>query len=779
LILVGGFASALWVMACWALLDRVERGRIEAAISRESTEAGRLAAGVAAGLEREVRLRAGVADVFAQDQLVQRVLTQVNRGGAAWHAGRDRRVQRPADSALGRLDRYIAVAKERLALDALWVGDAAGFGIACPEPAKADSPVGVRYDDRLYFRAAASGHSGYQYAYGRTTNVGGLFFSAPVHVAGRFAGFTVAKLNVDALYEWFRQVDALLVDANGVVILASNRAYELRALPDAGVFRMSPEERLSQYGRTEFLPLQLASRRDARYPVLQMMGNGDEPVTVRSISMPGLALTVSVYRAVPEIAAIEAEHRLLLPLASGVGVLLVAVVGTLFGYLQHVHSSRHQLARQKQQLDDAQRLAMLGSWELDSASSVVTLSDETRRMFCFDGATSQTSFDQFLRSVHDEDRDRVLAAYRDSLAGDGAGEIVHRIVLPGHRIKYLHQRWHSDTDESTQRKCTRGFVQDITASHEAASRLRLAASVVECANEGICITDAQSRIVEVNPALCTLTGYGRDDLIGHTPRLFKSGRHDADFYQMMWQALRDKGHWYGELWNRRADGGSYAVRLAVSAVTDAAGRVTHYVGTMADITPAKLYEAQLENIAHFDVLTHVPNRLLLADRLRQAIAQAERTRAFVAVCYLDLDGFKPINDTHGHDAGDKVLVEIAQRLAACLRGGDTVARLGGDEFVLVLGLAALEDLATATTRMIEEVARPMTVAGRTVSISASVGVSIYPRDGLESDALLRHADEAMCRAKRAGKNRVEDYAHDAAVEISAAEDAAREAGAES
>jgi diguanylate cyclase (GGDEF)-like protein/PAS domain S-box-containing protein len=296
--------------------------------------------------------------------------------------------------------------------------------------------------------------------------------------------------------------------------------------------------------------------------------------------------------------------------------------------------------------------------------------------------------------------------------------------------------------------------RDVTAAKRAEARLRLAASVFEHSHEGICITDGQERIIEVNPAFCELTGFDREAILGQTPRIMKSGLQDRAFYAAMWQAIAEWGHWQGELWNRRPDGELYAERLTISAVCDTCGQPSHYVGVQSDVTAAKRYQEQLERIAHYDPLTGIPNRALLADRMRQAIAHSRRAGTLLAVCYLDLDGFKPINDRYGHEAGDRLLIEIAGRLERCLRGGDTVARLGGDEFVLLFaGIAQPRECLMAIERALDTVARPVELDGRPVTLSASIGVTLFPEDDATPDTLLRHADQAMYRAKQEGRNR--------------------------
>ncbi|MCX7174469.1 MAG: PAS domain S-box protein [Proteobacteria bacterium] len=296
--------------------------------------------------------------------------------------------------------------------------------------------------------------------------------------------------------------------------------------------------------------------------------------------------------------------------------------------------------------------------------------------------------------------------------------------------------------------------RDITERKRGENQLRLAASVFKNSGEGIVITDADNLIVDVNEAFSAITGYSRSDVLSKNPSLLKSGQHDKEFYAALWQALANDGHWQGEVWNRRRNGEIYVERLTISAVHDSAGKLTHYVAVMSDITETKQYQERLEKAAHYDELTGLPNRVLFADRIHLAIAQTQRSRTLLVVGYLDLDGFKPINDNYGHEAGDHVLVDIAERLRSCLRGGDTVARFGGDEFVfLLLGLDRLEECELALQRILDAMVRPLAVVGSSVCISASIGITLFPTDDVDADALLRHADQAMYLAKQAGKNR--------------------------
>ena len=299
------------------------------------------------------------------------------------------------------------------------------------------------------------------------------------------------------------------------------------------------------------------------------------------------------------------------------------------------------------------------------------------------------------------------------------------------------------------------FVADLTVRKQAEAKLHLAANVFSHAREGIIITDASGTIIDVNEAFTRITGYGREEALGQNPRILKSGRQDKAFYEVIWRDLTEQGHWSGEIWNRRKDGEVYAELLTISSVRDAAGAVQQYAGLFSDITAMMQHQSQLEHIAHFDALTSLPNRVLLADRLQQAKAQALRRNQQLAVAFLDLDGFKTINDQHGHDTGDQVLVKLAQRMKQALREGDSLARLGGDEFVAVL--IDLEDQAASLpmlSRLLLACAQSVQVGDLSLHVSASLGVTFYPQaQDIDADQLIRQADQAMYQAKLAGKNR--------------------------
>ena len=296
--------------------------------------------------------------------------------------------------------------------------------------------------------------------------------------------------------------------------------------------------------------------------------------------------------------------------------------------------------------------------------------------------------------------------------------------------------------------------RDVTERKKAESYIQ-AASVFTYAREGIIITDTNGTILNVNDSFARITGYSREEVLGQNPRLLKSGRQDNAYYTGMWHDLVDKGHWYSEIWNKRKNGEIYAEMLTITAVYGGDGKTQHYVALFTDITTLKEHQNQLEHMAHFDALTGLPNRLLLSDRLHQGMASAERRAQTLAVVYLDLDGFKSVNDLHGHETGDQLLITLASRMKQGLREGDTLARIGGDEFVAVLiDLVDGDASVPLLNRLLAAAAQPVQLGDLIVQVSASIGVTFYPQaQPIDADQLLRQADQAMYQAKLTGRRR--------------------------
>jgi len=308
------------------------------------------------------------------------------------------------------------------------------------------------------------------------------------------------------------------------------------------------------------------------------------------------------------------------------------------------------------------------------------------------------------------------------------------------------------------REMVSGLTGEIAQRREAEAGLRLAGKVFEQSNEAIMIADAENRILQVNAACTRITGYQSEEVLGHNPRLLSSGRQSPQFYHEMWQQLLANNRWRGEIWNRRKSGEVFPEWLSISNVTDAQGKLTHRIALFIDITERKQEEAQMERLASYDTLTGLPNRNLLADRVEQGIAQAQRHQSLLAMLFIDLDHFKNINDSLGHDVGDGLLQQVAERLKLCLRRTDTIARLGGDEFIALLTeISGEAEAGFVAEKMLAVLGDGFKVGGHTVHIAASIGISLFPHDGANKVELMRNADLAMYRAKDSGRNRFAFY----------------------
>jgi diguanylate cyclase (GGDEF)-like protein/PAS domain S-box-containing protein len=300
-----------------------------------------------------------------------------------------------------------------------------------------------------------------------------------------------------------------------------------------------------------------------------------------------------------------------------------------------------------------------------------------------------------------------------------------------------------------------GYAAKLARSN---AELCQAATVFENTKEGVMIADAANRVVAVNRAFVEITGYGADELIGRTPEVLRSSRQDEAFYRRIGEAVREHGNWQGELWDRRKNGEDYPAWLSISVVKDDDGRVTHHVSVFSDITVLKESEARLDQLAHHDPLTGLPNRLLLNARAEHALARARRNEKQMAVLFLDLDRFKYINDTLGHPAGDLLLQQVAERLRKCVRDEDTISRLGGDEFTVVL--EDLDDAGAASTvarKILGALSEKAVLFGREVFVTCSIGISLYPRDGEDIVTLFKNADSALYRAKDQGRDTYQFY----------------------
>ena len=300
-------------------------------------------------------------------------------------------------------------------------------------------------------------------------------------------------------------------------------------------------------------------------------------------------------------------------------------------------------------------------------------------------------------------------------------------------------------------------INDISERKIIEEKLKLSASVFKNVGEAIMITNLDGTISDVNEAFTKITGYTKEEIIGKSVSILISIEKNKKYFTQMWKTLNSIGSWRGELWNKRKNGEIYAKMLNVTAVYDYEEKPSHFVALFSDITAIKEYENSLKNIAHFDQLTKLPNRVLLADRIENKMIHARRNKQHLAVIFLDLDEFKEINDTYGHHIGDKVLVCLAQKMRESLREGDTLARIGGDEFVAVLSeFTEISDALPIIIRLLESASSKIKIERIEIKLSASLGVTFYPQNQIvNADLLLRQADQAMYKSKLSGKNRLE------------------------
>jgi diguanylate cyclase (GGDEF)-like protein/PAS domain S-box-containing protein len=383
----------------------------------------------------------------------------------------------------------------------------------------------------------------------------------------------------------------------------------------------------------------------------------------------------------------------------------------------------------------------------------------------FFGETESIKGTDSFTEIHPDDRERIKQVFNETIQSGIGQRAEFRFVLPDGSIHYMESQ--SGLIKNSKGKVLRVVVvsRDITERKQVEEELRIAAIAFET-QEGIMVTDTRDVILRVNHAFTEITGYTEEETVGQTPRILHSGHHDAGFYGAMWDSLLRTGEWQGEIWNRRKNGEVYPDYHTITAVKGGSGEITHYVATMSDVTERKRVEEQIHNLAFHDALTQLPNRRLLKDRLEQTIAVSKRSGIYGALIFLDMDNFKPLNDTYGHDVGDLLLIEVARRINSSVRVVDTVSRFGGDEFVVMLSeLNADRAEAAAHAGVIAEkilaiLAKPYLLkfqqegkAESTVEhyCTSSIGVAVFDSTSGAQD-VIKWADRAMYQAKEAGGN---------------------------
>ena len=527
----------------------------------------------------------------------------------------------------------------------------------------------------------------------------------------------------------------LLKDARGNFLLGNAAVARL--------YGTTPEAMVGKHDGDFGVPPDMA---DAfRANVLAIMGHGRTEIVFED-SRDAQSGDIRHYRSIKK------------PFKDGLGNNQILVIAQ---DITEILCNQQKVAESERRLQSVLDATREGIWDWDLPSNQVIHNQRWYETLGLKRGTDDDSVEAFSELIHPEDKARVWQRLDALVQGHSEHYYSeHRLRLKSGSYIWVQDRGRvSERGSEGQPVRVSGSFSDISARKLAEEKLQLAASVFGNTREGITITDTNGTILDVNAAFTHITGFSREEVLGKNPRILSSGRQGKDFYTELWRSLRDKGHWYGEIWNRRKTGEVYAEMLNINAVRDNQGNTRNFVALFSDITLIKTHQQALEHIAHFDALTQLPNRTLLADRLRQGMTQAVRRGQRLAVAFLDLDGFKVVNDTHGHEAGDHLLVSLAARMRHSLRDGDSLARLGGDEFVAVLvDLDDIESSLPTLTRLIEAAAQPLPFGDVMLQVSASVGVTFYPQaDAVDADQLLRQADQAMYQAKLAGKNRYQVF----------------------
>lgn len=446
-------------------------------------------------------------------------------------------------------------------------------------------------------------------------------------------------------------------------------------------------------------------------------------------------------------------------------VALFTVTTILFAWLL-IRSWRRQLSGGETLRENEQRWSIalesgnFAVWDWDIQTDRIILSKIGKRLFGYDEGEIGEHMAEWAARCHPDDRDHVVACLKDHFRGRTENfSVEFRVLCKDNSWKWLLTRGLVVNRAADGRPLRMiGLHSDISERKQREEELRLASTVFNLADEAMLVTNSRNEILSVNPAFEAITGYAPEEVIGHNPKMLSAKTHTKEFYRSMWFELAESGSWSGEVLNRKKSGEAFIEWLSIKRVLNEKGELTHHVAVFSDITARKAAEGRMRHLALHDALTDLPNRALLTERLEQAIIRARRDKSHLGLLYFDLDTFKPVNDTFGHEVGDWLLMSVASRVVDCVRESDTVARLGGDEFVVLLpGLEKDKDALAVAEKIRVALGKPFIFAEVSFAISASIGVAIYPAHGDDEKTLTRNADTAMYHAKKNGRNRVVLY----------------------
>jgi len=416
---------------------------------------------------------------------------------------------------------------------------------------------------------------------------------------------------------------------------------------------------------------------------------------------------------------------------------------------QQLKDEVQQRTESEAQLAEAQRLARIGSWTWDINSGKMIWSDQIYCILGLDISTDEGNYALFLNTIHLSERKKVKDIHKKTITDKVSFfNVEHRIIKPDGSQLYVCQQGETGLDSKGQVQSITGTLQDITERHIAEESMRKLSLAVEHTADSIMITDREAVIEYVNPAFEITTGYSKAEILGKNPNTLKSNKQNEVFYKRMWSTILAGDVFSDVVINKRKDGTFYYEEKTITPQKNLQGEITHFISSGKDISERMEIQQKLQHLAHHDALTGLPNRMLFQDRLHQAIPRMGWHKRHIGILFIDLDRFKRINDTLGHDVGDLLLCDAAERFSQCIREGDTVARLGGDEFAIILNdLASKDDIPPVAEKIIRSLSQPFLINKNELFISASIGIALFPEDGRDNKTLLKKADIAMYHAK--------------------------------
>ena len=417
-----------------------------------------------------------------------------------------------------------------------------------------------------------------------------------------------------------------------------------------------------------------------------------------------------------------------------------------------------QLLQNERRLQEAQHIAGIGNWEWNISSQELNISDELIKILDTKLNNTETLWKNMLELVVEEDKPQLVSAYEKLEKFGTPYDIEHRVVCTNGELKYIRQQGAATKKENDNIICLAGTLQDITQRRQTEEQMRKLSGAVEQIADAVMITNSSGLIEYINPAFEAMTGYSPHEVIGKTPRILKSGQHHLSFYENLWKTILSGRVFSDVIINQKKNGEYYYEEKTITPQKNRYGDIVHFISSGKDVSERIEAQERLHYLAHHDSLTGLPNRILLVDRLEQALARSRWHNRQIAVLFIDLDRFKVINDTLGHSVGDILLKIMAKRLKISTREGDTIARLGGDEFAVVLNdVANINDIIPIADKIVASMSEPAIIDEQELFITVSIGIAQFPRDGTNSHDLLKKADIAMYRAKSQGKDRYQIY----------------------